>query len=77
MMKQLLARLIGLGLVVAAIHVARMTLPAKYPLVFKATGVAVVTRSDINKLATAYGITGAVGGVGLALLVLGVGKTKH
>ena len=76
-MKQWLARLIGLALLVAAIHLVRVTLPAKHHFVFKATGVAVVTRSDINKLAAAYGITGAVGGVGLALLVLGVGKTKH
>jgi hypothetical protein len=32
-----------------------------------------VTRSDVNKVAAAYCITGAVGGLGLAL-ALGLGK---
>jgi hypothetical protein len=72
-LKQLLLRVIGLALVGAAIYVARVKLPSAYPLVFKATGVAVVTRSDINKVAAAYCITGAVGGLGLALF-LGLGK---
>ena len=49
-----------------------MKLPAAYPLVFKANGVAVLTRSDIDKVAAAYCITGAVGGLGLAL-ALGLG----
>ena len=72
-MKQLLIRLIGVALAGGAIYVARVKLPAKYPLVFRATGVAVVTRSDVDKVATAYGITGAVGGLGLAV-ALGLGK---
>jgi len=42
-------------------------------MIFKATGMAVVTRSDINKVAAAYCITGVVGGLGLAL-ALGLGK---
>jgi hypothetical protein len=42
-------------------------------LVFKTAGVAMVTRSDINKVAAAYCLTGVVGGLGLAL-VLGLGK---
>ena len=62
-----------MALVVAAIYVARVKLPSAYPLVFKATGVAVLTRSDIDKVALAYCITGAVGGLGLAL-ALGLGK---
>ena len=72
-MRQILARIIGLVLVGGAIYVARVKLPSAYPLVFKATGVAVVTRSDINKVAVAYCITGAVGGLGLAL-ALGLGR---
>ncbi len=73
-MKQILARIIGLGLAVGAVYVAKVKLPAEYPLVFKATGVAIVTRSDINTVATAYAITGALGGLGLGLLLLGIGK---
>jgi hypothetical protein len=72
--KTILTRVIGLALVGAAVYVARVKLPAAYPLVFKATGVAVVTRSDVNKVAAAYGITGAIGGLGLAL-ALGLGKS--
>jgi hypothetical protein len=71
--KQILARLIGVALVGAAIYVARVKLPLAYPTVFRVTGVAVVTRSDIDNVATAYCITGAVGGLGLAL-ALGLGK---
>jgi hypothetical protein len=71
--KQIRARVIGLAMVAAAIYVAAVKLPSAYPLVFKAAGVAVVTRSDVNKVAAAYCITGAVGGVGLAL-ALGLGK---
>ena len=72
-MKQILARIFGLALVGAAIYVAWVKLPSAYPLVFNATGVAVVTRSDINKVAAAYCVTGVVGGLGLAL-ALGLGK---
>ncbi len=72
-MKHILIRVLGVALVGAAAYVARVKLPSAYPLVFKATGVAVVTRSDINKEAAAYCITGAVGGLGLAL-ALGLGK---
>jgi hypothetical protein len=71
--KQILARVFGLALVGTAIYVARVKLPAAYPLVVRATGVAVVTRSDINKVAAAYCVTGAVGGLGLAL-ALGLGR---
>jgi hypothetical protein len=73
-MKQLLARAAGLALVAAAIYATRVTLPARYPVIFKATGVAAVTRSDVNTVARANGITGAVGGFGLGLLVLGRGR---
>ena len=72
-MKQILWRIIGLALVAAAVYVARVKLPAAFPLVFRATGMAVVTRSDINKVAVAYCITGAAGGLGLAL-ALGLGS---
>jgi hypothetical protein len=72
-LKKILIRIIGLALVGAAIYVTRVTLPSAFPLVFKATGVAVVTHRDMNKVAAAYGITGAVGGIGLALL-LGLGR---
>jgi len=65
--KRLLLRLFGAALVVTAIYVARVTLPSRYPTAFKATGVGMVTRSDIDKVALAYCITGAVGGLGLAL----------
>jgi hypothetical protein len=73
-MKRFLTCVLGLALVGAAVYVAWVKLPAAYPLVFKATGVAVVTRSDINKVAAAYCITGAVGGLGLAL-AFGLGKS--
>ncbi len=73
-MKQLLARVAGLVLVAAAIYATRVMLPARYPLIFKTAGVAVLTRSDVNTVATAYGITGAVGGFDLGLLVLGIGR---
>lgn len=73
-MKEILVRIIGLALIAAAIYGARVRLPAAYPAVFRVIGVAVVTRSDINKVATAYGVTGAVGGFGLALVVLGTGR---
>ena len=72
-MKQILLRLFGVALVVTAIYVARVTLPSRFPAAFKATGVGVVTRSDIDKVALAYCITGAVGGLGLAL-ALGLGR---
>ena len=75
-MKQILIRAIGLALVGLAIYVARVKLPSAYPLVFKATGMAVVTRSDVNKVAAAYCITGAVGGLGLAL-ALGLGRRSR
>ena len=58
---------------IAAIYVARVTVPARYPAAFKATGVGMVTRSDIDKIALAYGVTGAFGGFGLAL-ALGLGR---
>ena len=73
-MKRLLTCVIGLALVGAAVYVAWVKLPSAYPLVFRATGVAVVTRSDINKVAAAYCFTGVAGGLGLAL-ALGLGKS--
>jgi hypothetical protein len=71
--KRGLVRIIGLGLVAAAVYAAVVKLPSAYPFVFKTAGVAIVTRSDINRVAAAYCIAGVVGGLGLAL-VLGLGK---
>jgi hypothetical protein len=65
--RRLLTFVLGLALVGAAVYVAVVKLPSAYPLVFRATGVAVVTRSDINKVAAAYCLTGVAGGLGLAL----------
>ena len=74
-MKQFLARAAGLAMVAGAVYVARVALPARYPGFFKATGVAVlITRSDIDRLVTVYGIIGAVGGAGLVLMVVGIGR---
>ncbi len=53
----------------AAAYVAWARLPAAYPAAVKATGMAVVSRAAMDRLATIYMATGAVGGFGLALLV--------
>ena len=52
-----------------AAYVAWARLPAAYPAAVKATGVAVVSRAAVDRLATVYLATGAVGGFGLALLI--------
>jgi hypothetical protein len=50
-MRQVLTRVLGVGLVAGAIYAGWVKLPAAYPFVFRETGVAVVTRRDVNGLA--------------------------
>jgi hypothetical protein len=62
-------RFIGAVLLSGALYVAWARVPAGYPLVLKTTGVAVIRRPDMDKIAGIYLLTGAVGGLGLALIV--------
>jgi ABC-type proline/glycine betaine transport system permease subunit len=73
-MRQVLRRVVGVGMVAGAIY-AGVKLPSAYPFVFRETGVAVVTRSDVNKVAAAYCVIGLAGGLGVAL-ALGLGKRR-
>lgn len=68
--------MIGLVLLVCALYVIRIALPRAYPAIFKITGAALVTRTDIDKVSTVYATAGAVGGVGLALMILGLGRRR-
>ena len=68
-MKATLTRIIGVLLFGGAAYVAWARLPAAYPSAVKLTGVAVVTRSAVDRLATIYLATGAMGGFGLALII--------
>ena len=63
-------RIIGAGLLATALYVAWARIPGLYPMVLKATGIAVVYRSDLDKLAGVYLLTGVVAGFGVALIVL-------
>ena len=65
----MLTRIIGVLLFGAAAYIAWARLPAAYPAAVKLTGVAVVTRSAVDRLATVYLATGVVGGFGLALIL--------
>ena len=51
-----------------AAYLAAARLPAAYPAAVKLTGIAVVTRSAVDRLATIYLATSAMGGLGLALI---------
>ena len=53
-----------------AAYLAWARLPAAYLATVKLTGASLVTRSVVDRLATIYLATGAVGGFGLALIVL-------
>ena len=68
-MRTLLTRILGILLFGGAAHVAWARLPAAYPAAVKLTGVAVVSREAMDRLATVYLVTGAVGGFGLALII--------
>jgi len=68
-MKTLLTRILGILLLGGAAYVAWARLPAAYPAAVKMTGVAVVSRATMDRLATVYLVTGAVGGFGLALII--------
>ena len=65
----MLIKLVGAALFGGAIYFARVRLPAAYPAAVKATGVAVVTREAMDRLATAYLATGVAGGFGLGLIL--------
>jgi hypothetical protein len=68
-MKTVLTRILGVLLFGGAAYIAWARLPAAYPAAVKLTGVAVVTRSAVDWLATIYLATGARGGFGLALII--------
>jgi hypothetical protein len=68
-MKVILTRMLGAVLFGGAVYVAWARLPSAYPAAVKLTGAAFVTRSAVDRLATVYLSTGAVGGFGLALIV--------
>ncbi len=68
-MKAMLTRIVGVLLFGGAAYVAWARLPAAYPVAVKLTGVAVVTRSAVDRLATIYLATGVMGGFGLALII--------
>jgi hypothetical protein len=68
-MKAMLTRFLGVLLFGGAAYVAWARLPAAYPAAVKLTGVAVVTRSAVDRLATIYLATGVMGGFGLALII--------
>jgi hypothetical protein len=68
-MNAMLTRIVGVLLFGGAAYVAWARLPAAYPAAVKMTGVAVVTRSAVDRLATIYLATGVMGGFGLALII--------
>ena len=68
-MKPILTKLTGMLLFGGAAYVALARLPAAYPAVVKLTGTAVVSRAQMDRLATVYLAAGVVGGFGLALIV--------
>ena len=65
----MLTRIIGVVLFGGAAYIAWARLPAAYPAAVKLTGVAVVTRSAMDRLASVYLVTGVAGGFGLALII--------
>ena len=65
----MLTRIIGVLLFGGAAYIAWARLPAAYPAAVKLTGVAVVSRPAMDRLATVYLVTGVAGGFGLALIV--------
>jgi hypothetical protein len=68
-MKAVLIRILGVVLFGGAAYVAWARLPAAYPAAVKLTGVAVVSRAAVDRLATTYLVTGVAGGFGLALII--------
>lgn len=68
-MRTMLTRVVGVLLFGGAAYIAWAHLPAAYPAAVKLTGVAVVTRDAMDRLATIYLATGAAGGFGLALIL--------
>ena len=65
----MLTRVLGVLLFGGAAYAAWARLPAAYPAAVKLTGVAMVSRSAMDRLATTYLLTGVVGGFGLALII--------
>ena len=65
----MLTRILGVALFGGAAYVAWARLPAAYPAAVKVTGMAVVTRAAVDRLATIYLATGVAGGFGLALII--------
>jgi len=68
-MKAMWIKLVGVALLSGAVYLARVRLPAAYPAAVKTTGIAVVTREAMDRLATAYLATGAAAGFGLGLIL--------
>ena len=65
----MLTRIIGVALFGGAAYIAWARLPAAYPAAVKLTGVAVVSRPAMDRLASVYLVTGVAGGFGLALII--------
>ena len=68
-MKTVFTRILGVLLFGGAAYIAWARLPAAYRAAVKLPGVALVTRSTVDRVATVYLATGAVGGFGLALII--------
>ena len=77
-MKAIMTRILGVVLFGGAAYVAWARLPAAYPAAVKLTGMAVVSRAAVDRLAAIYLATGVVGGFGLALIIWPVeGRRKR
>jgi hypothetical protein len=72
-MKTMLTRILGVLLFGGAAYIAWARLPAAYPTAVKLSGVALVSRSALDRVATIYLVTGVVGGFGLALIIWPLG----
>jgi hypothetical protein len=68
-MKTMLTRILGVLLFGGAAYFAWARLPAAYPAAVKLSGVALVSRSALDRVALIYLVTGVVGGFGLALII--------
>jgi hypothetical protein len=72
-MKTVLTRILGVLLFGGAAYFAWARLPAAYPAAVKLSGIALVSRSALDRVATIYLVTGVVGGFGLALIIWPLG----
>ena len=68
-MKTMLTRILGVLLFGGAAYFAWARLPVAYPAAVKLSGVALVSRSALDRVALIYLVTGVVGGFGLALII--------